>query len=207
MRIGFFDKPINDDVPHYKGLYRQNDLLEFFEGHSYQLSKMMKWFFGHSQDGTHIEYSDTNLTKTLQILNLLRNEKWYGELMLFSDAGAVSVPSGFELVGYDICADSKYYSPLGDGFLLSYNQNEKFFEAMSFDKYLQYSCDINDFGMFSSQIIATDFAKYCNWINSRYPHIVESEDNWRPYAIYLLQDRGQKEKTGNGAVSRSGITR
>lgn len=127
MRLGLYDKPINDEVSKYKGLYRQNDLVDFCEGQNGILTNMMKWFFSQSRDGMHIEYTEGNMNKVVQLLEMLRDEKWRGELLLFTDARDLKIPLGFELIGYDICADSKYYSPLGDGFLTSYIQSETFF--------------------------------------------------------------------------------
>lgn len=185
MRIGLYDKPTNDELPKYKGLYRQNDLVDFCERQNDVLTNMVEWFFEQSTDGMNIEYTEANENKTIQLLRLLRDEKWDGELVLFTDENNLQVPFGFELLGYDICADSMYYSPLGDGFLASYAPNETFFFEMSFEDYREYRNDLNEVGLFNSYVIADNFSQYCNRINNHYSHVIESEENWRPVAIWL----------------------
>jgi len=185
MRIGFYSTPTNDKLTEYKGLYRENGLIDFCEGYTNNLIQMVKSFFLAAQDGMHIEYSDKNLKKALKLWTMLCGQKWQGDLLLFSDSCDFSVPVGFSFLGYDICADSRYYSPLGDGFLSSYAQDELFFRGMSIRKYAEYVRDLNDACLFKTRIIADDFSNYCNWINHQYPHIVESEEGWRPYAIYV----------------------
>jgi len=39
-------------------------------------------------------------------------------------------------------------------------------------------------GLFSSKKIADQFANYCNYINNKYDHAIESEYNWRPYRVF-----------------------
>ena len=188
MRIGLYDKPINNEVSKYKGLYRENNLIDFYEKHNKILTNMIEWFFSKSRDGMHIEYTEENMKKVVQMLNALKDEKWEGELLLFTDTRELQSPFGFELIGYDICADSMYYSPLGDGFLISYIQSETFFYEMSFKEYRDYANDLNNFGLFKSYVIADEFAKYCKQINSHYPHAIESEENWRPFMIWSWEN-------------------
>ena len=184
MRFGLYDKPINDEVSKYKGLYRENELIDFCEKSNSILTNMIEWFFSQSRDGMHIKYTEENMNKMVQFLDMLRDEKWKGELLLFTDDRELEIPFGFELIGYDICADSMYYSPLGDGFLTSYIQSETFFNEMSLENYRDYAKNLNNFGLFKSYVVAEEFAKYCNKINSLYPHTIESEENWRPFMIY-----------------------
>ena len=184
MRIGLYNKPTNDKISKYRGLYRQNNLIDYLDGRNNILNNMIEWFFSLSNGDMPIEYTKDNLNKSLHLLKALRDEKWQGELIMFTDDTKLEIPSGFDLIGYDICADSMYYSPLGDGFLLSYIDNDTFFLKMSKEHYREYVNDLTEEGLFRSYEVANNFANYCNIINNQYPHIVESEENWRPFAIY-----------------------
>ncbi len=118
----------------------------------------------------------------------LNAQKWDGEMVLFTDCCSVIIPSDFILLGYDICADSKYYSPIGDGFLQIYDKDNTFFVEMCIAKFKYYKNNINSAGLFSTYSIALEFSNYCNVINKKYEHAVETENHWRPFAIYKLKE-------------------
>ena len=50
--------------------------------------------------------------------------------------------------------------------------------------FVHYKEKINSNGLFSNKEVATSLANYCIKINREFPHAVESENNWRPFAIY-----------------------
>lgn len=89
------------------------------------------------------------------------------------------------MVGYDICADSMYFSPIGDGFLMQYNRLPDFYTDMSFEMYSMYRENINEKWLFNSYEIAMNFSEYCNYINEKHRYCIESQDNWRPVAIHV----------------------
>ena len=68
--------------------------------------------------------------------------------------------------------------------MLEYDEEKEFFSEMSETMFLNFKDDINQNGIFDSHKAAKDFAKYCNYINTKHNHCIESEDNWRPFAIY-----------------------
>lgn len=184
MNIGLYQEPTNSELTKYRGLYRQNSIFELMESDAHNL---IDWFFSLSREGDFIEYSEDNKERLSELYSILRTQKWKGEILLFTDCYQERIPSDFVLLGYDICADSKYYSPIGDGFLQSYDKDNSFFRDMSIAEFDLYKSNINDAGLFDTYSVAVNFAKYCNEINNKYEHSVESENNWRPFFIYKMQ--------------------
>ena len=185
MYIGLYDKPTNACRPGYRGLFRSNGLIDFYYHESPLVRDRLAWFFKNSSEGMHIEYSEENQLKLQALHNILCSVGWYGDMLFFTDTKA-QPPLECAFLGYDVCADSKYYSPLGDGFLDSYSHDCVFYAKMDFDEYSEYAISLNQNGLFSSYLTAELFAKYCNLINKEYEHAVETEGKWRPFAIYRI---------------------
>lgn len=184
MYIGFYDCPINDRVLNYKGLYRDNNLIFNYSNKNFIMANELNWYLSNSREGMFVEYKEINIPKLTSIYIELKNNKWQGDLILFTDKNNSIFPNKFEILGYDICADSRYYSPLGDGFLEEYNQEYSFYKEISKDDFLNYKRSINNNYLFSTVEVAFNFSEYCNYINKKYPHAVESENGWRPFSIY-----------------------
>lgn len=183
MYIGFYNCPINECIFNYKGLYRENNLIDY-DNKNFMRAKELNWYLSNSIEGMFMEYKEINMPELISIYIELKNNEWRGELILFTDKINKDIPNKFELLGYDICADSRYYSPLGDGFLGEYNQEYTFYKEISEDDFLNYKRSINRNYLFNTAEAALSFSKYCNYINEKYPHAVESESGWRPFAIY-----------------------
>lgn len=192
MKIGLYGEPTNSIFSYYRGLYRQNDLIDLYEYDNISLIKEIDRYFSLSNEGGYVEYTETNLSELLLFYRTFKAAGWLGDIILFTDNVYAGIPTDFELLGYDICADSMYYSPIGDGFLVSYSLDEKFFSEMSINDYKFYKENVNDKGLFQTYSAALNFAQYCNTINQKYEHVIESEDNWRPFAIYTLDIRKHK---------------
>lgn len=188
MNIGLYHEPINATLSNYKGLYRQNNIVDLMESDHYNLTSAIDWFFSVSREGSFLKYNEKNCERLLKLYSILKEEKWLGEIVIFTDCCSAIIPSGFGVLGYDICTDSKYYSPIGDGFLQSYDKDNPFFIEMSVSEFDCYKNDINDAGLFNTYSIALDFSKYCNVVNDKYEHAVETETNWRPFTICKWRD-------------------
>lgn len=184
MNIGLYSQPINSALLNYRGLYRENGMIDLIESDNHHLTSLIDWFFLTSREGDFLEYTKQNMEQLLSLFSILKVKKWIGEIVLFTDCCKAIIPSGFALLGYDICADSKYYSPVGDGFLQTYDKDNPFFAEMSISEFEHYKNNINIAGLFNAHAIALEFSKYCNAVNKKYEHAVESENNWRPFAIY-----------------------
>ena len=190
MNIGLYQEPTNPSLPYYKGLYRQNGIIDLYESDNLCLIKKIDWYFCNSREGNYLKYTEDNKRQLFSLYKMLKTEKWNGEIILFTDNVETEIPTNCELLGYDICAGSKYYSPLGDGILQMYNMNKAFFAEISTVEFKKYKDNINGNGLFSTYSVAFEFSKYCNIINERYEHAVESEKNWRPFAVYTFVRQG-----------------
>ena len=184
MNIGFYNESMNSIMRSYRGLYRCNNLIDICESNSLCVKKDIEWYFRASIEGNYLEYTDNNMKRLLQLYQKLKGQKWEGDLVLFTDKVKALAPMNFKFLGYDICADSRYYSPIGDGFLTEYNEGMLFFSEMNIAQYRTYRNSLNDNYLFTSYAVALQFSRYCSYINEKYEHSVESENNWRPFAIY-----------------------
>lgn len=178
MRLYF--EPINDSVKGYSGLYRGS----FNVDHMKNTNNLINAFFKTSADGQNLAYNEENREKIIELYQSLKREKWDGDLICFTDDKRVEIP-GFTMVGYDVCADSMYYSPVGDGFLTQYNRYPDFYTDMSLETYSIYRDNLNEKWLFNSYEMAMKFSEYCNHINKKNLHCIESQDNWRPVAIHI----------------------
>jgi len=184
IRVALFSQPTNQEVATYFGLYGGSCLVDYMQTDKY-LEGLIKWFFESSRDGQDVEYDEKSQEKIFELYQGLKTQKWRGSLIVFTDDKKIILPD-FTMKGYDIGADGMYYSPLGDGFLLEYNRHEKFYSEMPFAMYSGFRKNINDNWLFNSFDVASKFSQYCNFINQKHLHCIESEDNWRPFAIYSL---------------------
>ena len=190
MYIGIYTPGDNTDIPNYAGLYRGNDLAELDCGGDSRLKKALADYYGALPgNGIYAPCCAENLNIMDELCGLLAQKGIRQELLLFTDAFARDIPKGFTLLGYDICSDSMCYSPLGDGFLNSYDPNARFFQGMDYAQYKTYKAGMNGFGLLGDLQTAVSFGQYCTAINRQYPHAVESEGRWRPFAVYVRNMR------------------
>ena len=185
IKIGLYCEPINADSKGYLGLYRGSFSIGYMENNN-RLYNLINDFLERTADGQSLDYNEKNRKKIVELYRGLKNENCDVNLVCFTDDKQVEIPD-FMLIGYDICADSMYYSPIGDGFLMQYNRYTEFYADMSFEMYSLYIENINEKWLFNSHEIAMDFAKYCNHINKKNYYCIESENDWRPVAIYLYR--------------------
>ena len=172
-KLHLFNEAMKDTCPNYLGLYTLLDLPE-------RCSEL------ELEYSDNFPYTEGNADRLMRICRCLESQSISSKLILFSDNMAVNAPDSFAFIGYDICADSEWYSPVGDGFLKEYD-NSVFFSEMGLDEFIAFQNDINESGLFSSHDKAVAFAEYCNCINNKYPGVVETEDNWRPFIVYLFE--------------------
>ncbi|MBR0137651.1 MAG: hypothetical protein IJM15_04510 [Erysipelotrichaceae bacterium] len=172
-KLHLFNETMTDTYHNYLGL---NTLLNLPE----KCSEL------ESDYSDNFPYTEGNADRLMRICSYLESQSIGSKLILFSDDIMVNVPDNFVFIGYDICADSEWYSPLGDGFLEEYDDSI-FFSEMSLDEFKAFQSDLNESGLFSSCDKAIAFAEYCNCINKKYPGVVETEDNWRPFIVYLFE--------------------
>jgi len=111
IRISLYSTPVNGDVFLFMTISMGN--IHDFETQR----KDIQCFFATEKNRLSIEYNETNMKKIVRLYHNLKTEEWEGNLTIFTDDEKLEIPNTI-LLGYDICAESMYYSPLGDGFLL-----------------------------------------------------------------------------------------
>ncbi|MBQ3112751.1 MAG: hypothetical protein IJC05_00055 [Phascolarctobacterium sp.] len=181
-RIGVYDYCTNARLVTYKGLYRGNQIMNFYDA----LGEAEE-FFNMATDGNSMEATDDHLTFICMLLNKLKRYGYKPDLICYTDETSVSgVIESFDFIGYDICADSMYYSPIGDMLL-----DEVLNRAVSSVYITQReakSLKLNKYGLFSSLEDARLFANISNYLQSSEIYEFESETEWRPVAIYMYAD-------------------
>ena len=173
-KLHLFNEAMEDTCSNYLGLYTLLNLPE----NCYQELE--------SEYSGNYPYTEENVAVFMRICSYLESQSIRSNLILFSDDMEMKAPDNFTFIGYDICADSEWYSPLGDGFLEEYDDSV-FFNEMSLDEFKTFKSDLNKSGLFSNHDKAVAFAEYCNCINNKYPGVVETEDDWRPFIVYLFE--------------------
>lgn len=168
----------------YRGLYRADGICDYMKSGD-ELDELIDCFFRETNE-TVLRYTAENRKKALELQKSLELHGWAGELIAFTDDVKVLSENGMTFLGYDICADSMHYSPIGGGIMDAYS-DDVFFSEMSEDKYEHFKNGINEFVLFESIDVAREFADYCNFVNEKHRNCVESENNWRAFAVYKVE--------------------
>ena len=187
--IGLYSGSVNKENPGYRGIYRNNDLLDYYELDD--LKSSIDSYFCDSQDGIHKSFSTETFASTFSLYQNLIAREWKGDLLLWGENKNLPLGVNAEFLGIDICGDGLYYSPLGDGFLQNYESQYTFYRSLSYSQFHVYANNINENGLFSDDRIAKQFAAYCNQISQEDDHAIETEANWHPIFIFSLQTKIQ----------------
>ncbi len=185
--IGLFSGSVNEACHSYRGIYRNNDLLDHYE--SVSMKECIDTYFCNSYDGIHKLFSTETLASTVFLYENLIVRGWKGDIILWSEDKSLPATLDAEFLGIDICGEGLYYSPLGDGFLLKYEEQYTFYRNISHQQFQMYANDINEYGLFSNDIIARQFAAYCNQISKEDSHAIETEVNWHPIYIFRYKPK------------------
>ncbi len=182
--VGVFSAVMNDQCPKYRGIYRNNDLLDFDQ--NADIGAIIQDYFCNSHEGIYKKFSWKTLASVTELYHRLSNCGWKGDMIFWSNDNCV--PSGLHttFLGIDICGNAGYYSPLGDGFLQSYEKKYSFYSELTYKQFQTYKEDINEYGLFTHDNIAQCFAFYCNQISRKDSHAIENEKNWHPIYIFRI---------------------
>ena len=183
MKIQLLSFPVNTKASNYMGLYRGTNYIDFILSKQLESDSYISMFLNRiDEDGKLVMHSE-NYILSKKICSLLLKQGWDGDMILYSDNDEPALKN-VVFLGYDICGDSEYYSPLGDAMLREFNPQFPFDRNLGSELFVHYKEKINSNGLFSNKEVATSLANYCIKINREFPHAVESENNWRPFAIY-----------------------
>jgi hypothetical protein len=156
----------------YRGLYRGilgdwdingNSKLSVFE------------FINLGIEGRNIPFSEKNLELAIIVDQIFKVNNFKPEFTVISNTDFSD--SRFEFLGYDICANSLYYSPIGSGGITG--EDAYLLDHMDSDLTKDVLSDLNSNGLLSTLEIAKRFAEFCT-INAE---LIESETPWTPVSV------------------------
>ena len=183
MKIQLLSFPVNTKASNYMGLYRGTNYIDFILSKQLDSDSYISMFLNRIDEDGKLVMNSENYILSKKIYSLLLKQGWDGDMILYSDNDEPALKN-VVFLGYDICGDSEYYSPLGDAMLREFNPQFPFDRNLGSELFVHYKEKINSNGLFSNKEVATSLANYCIKINREFPHAVESENNWRPFAIY-----------------------
>lgn len=183
MKIQLLSFPVNTKASNYMGLYRETNYIDFILSKQLESDSYISMFLNRIDEDGKLVMNSENYILSKKIYSLLLKQGWDGDMILYSDNDEPALKN-VVFLGYDICGDSEYYSPLGDAMLREFNPQFPFDRNLGSELFVHYKEKINSNGLFSNKEVATSLANYCIKINREFPHAVESENNWRPFAIY-----------------------
>lgn len=182
MRIGLYEWPLGACVPAYRGVYRGNSLFRLSQ------SRELEAFFRLAQDGSSAAYTEESFTLLKGLHGIVRARYPQTDLLLFSDADLEppADPGPWTFLGFDVCTDSRYYSPLGAGLfdviMTKAKENGLISERLS-------GLCLNEAGLFSARGDADTFSSLCHALQRSGVYEIESETRWRPWAIWRYEGR------------------
>lgn len=183
MKIQLLSCPMNTKASNYMGLYRGTDYIDLMLSKQLERDSYISMFLNRIDEDGKLVMNSENYILSKKVYSLLLKQGWDGDIILYSDNDEPACKDTVFL-GYDICGDSEYYSPLGDAMFYEFDPQFPFDRNMGNELFARYKGKINSNGLFSNKEVATSLANYCVKINREFPHAVESENNWRPFAIY-----------------------
>lgn len=74
--VGVFSAVINDQCPKYRGIYRNNDLLDFDQ--NADIGTIIQDYFCNSHDGIYKKFSWKTLASVTELYQRLSNCGWKG---------------------------------------------------------------------------------------------------------------------------------
>ena len=174
--IGLYEWTMETGVPAYRGLYRGNSVIRLPQ------SRATEAFFRVARDGSSAAYTEENFLLLKEVYAAAKPRYPRTDLLLFSDAADFPEPgSEWEKLGFDICADSRYHSPLGGGL------RDALLSAAAAAGLLSASAPelrLNGAGLFSSREDALTFTGLCVELQRSGAYEIESETNWRPWCVW-----------------------
>lgn len=161
----------------YRGLYRGILGDWDIKGNS---KMSVSEFINLGIEGRNIPFCEKNLKLARAVNQIFNESNLKPDFTVISNID-FSDPR-FELLGYDVCANSLYYSPIGSGgitgedaYLVSHMESELIKDVLS---------DLNINGLFSKFEIAKRFAEFCT-INAI---LIESEPTWFPVSVFVYRE-------------------
>lgn len=181
QRIGIYEWSVSTELKGYRGIYRGNSALSALS----VAPRLIEEFFRIAEDGCSTEFCASSFVTLQRVSLLLRRYNIKTDLLFFSDERSFSVKAdSFVFIGYDICAKSAYYSPIGAGLHAKLLQEGLRWQRISDDEFNSFT--LNENGLFSTFETARKFSDMCNDLQLAKEYEFESETDWRPVSIWAL---------------------
>ncbi len=180
--IGLYEWPLGANVPAYRGLYRGNSLIRLSE------SRELEAFFRQARDGSSAAYTEETFALLQGLYEIAGARFPQTDLLLFSDADPdpPADPGPWTFLGFDVCAGSRYYSPLGAG-LFDVIVTKAWENGLISEP--RPDLRLNGAGLFAVREDAKAFSSVCSALQRSGAFDIESEKDWRPWAIWRYGDR------------------
>ncbi|MCM1285098.1 MAG: hypothetical protein NC213_04760 [Acetobacter sp.] len=117
-------------------------------------------------------------------------------ILIYCDVDEIPHESTDDFLGYDVCAEDYYTSPLGMEYLeftsedIEFMVDEEvsddfpFFENISNEVRHEYEQQLNKHKLFDNLETAEEIAEYCNYLTAQYDNIFEGLKNFKIVKIY-----------------------
>lgn len=121
------------------------------------------------------------------------------DILIYCDIYETPYEYTDEFLGYDVCAEDYYTSPLGMGYLeftsedIEFMVDEEvsddfpFFENISNEVRYEYEQQLNRYKLFDNIETANEITEYCNYLTSQYDDIFEGLSNFKAVKIYTVK--------------------
>lgn len=174
----------------YCGVYQLNCFAEYLEDK--RLGDEVQRFMENYVDGESqlIEFSPYALYDARELAEKISRRSDDTQTIIFADKNESIDENLAEFIGYDVCADDYYTSPVGMGYLGEVDEYDKsadepFFDNLSNEVRYEYFEQLNCYGIFDDISPANEIAEYCNWLIDDEYDVFPDAKSFRTVKIYL----------------------
>lgn len=173
----------------YNGIYQLNCLAEYFE--SKKLGDDIRHFTENyvDEESQLIKFSSYALYDSKELAEKISRHYDDTHIIIFADENESVDENLAEFIGYDVCADDYYTSPIGMGYLGETDEydeyeNEPFFDNLSNEVRYEYFKQLNDYGIFDDISPAREIAEYCSWLIDEEYDVFQGAKSFKTVKIY-----------------------
>lgn len=165
------------ELSNYRGLYRGSFGDWDVTGPS---KKLVSDFINLGREGSNIPYSEENVEAAIMVYRIFIEQGLNPDFIVISNSDFHD--SRFEFLGYDICAKSLYYSPIGSGGITG--EQPYLLNHMPLELRTEVLADLNGNGLLETKAVAERFAEFC----TKNTELIESESPWFPVLAFGYRD-------------------
>lgn len=136
--------------------------------------------------GTYAVYDAEKIREKIDRIDSCR-------IIVFADDDEQPNERALDFIGYDVCADDYYTSPIGMGYLtLPLENAEYYYDDLPFFTELHpsirrdYANQLNDYRLLDSKETADEITEYCNWLVQEYDDIFSGAQEFKTVKIFKL---------------------